>query len=322
MHTRRDILLSTAMTMAASAISPAVAQGPPLRLSTGATGGTFFEYGAGMARLIEARTGRKIEPLPSGGTIENLRRIESGAADIALAAMGPAYEAWTASTPPWIGNPPLRRARALLPMYETPFHLATVKETGLTSAAALNGKSVGVGPRGGSNEQIFQKMAEGIGIKANLVNGDPAELAERVVKRELDALFFGAGAPIPAFTRIANAADIVFISLDGSAGQALRRAYPYLTLNAIPAGVYRGQSQPVPTVALWNFVVARDELPSDVAEAIVRAVLSDPTRTRAIHPAAIATVAINVGANTFMPFHAGALAYLQSSGVPTSELPR
>jgi uncharacterized protein len=321
MFSRRGLLQATAL-IAAAVPGGLAAQDAPLRLSTGAAGGTFFEYGAGLAKLIETRTGRKVELLPSGGTIENMRRIESGAADLALAAMGPAYEAWTASAPPWTGNPPLKRARALIPMYETPFHLATVKGAGLATAASLDGKSVGVGPRAGSNEQIFQKMAEGIGIRVDLVNGDPAELAERVIKREVDALFFGAGAPIPAFARIANAAEIVFIPLDGAAGEALRRAYPYLSQNAIPANTYRGQTGPVPTVALWNFVVAREDLPADVAQAVAQSALSDPAQTRAIHPAATATIPSNASANTFMPFHPGALRFLDSAGIATGALPR
>jgi uncharacterized protein len=322
MITRRFLIQSAAATAVTSQPLSALAQDAPLRLTTGASGGTFFEYGAGLARLIETQVGRKIEVIPSAGTIENMRRIEAGSADLALAAMGPAYEAWTASAPPWIGNPPLRRARAVLPMYETPFHLATVRSSGLTTVASLDGKSVGVGPRGGSNEQIFQTMANGISIRANLVNGDPGELAQKVIRGEIDALFFGAGAPIPAYVRIASDADIVFIPLDGAAAQALQRAYPYLTANNIPPNTYRGQTVPVPTVALWNFVVAREDLGADLVQAVAQAVLADPVRTRAVHPAASATIAGNVGANTFMPFHTGALRFLDGAGVPTRTLPR
>ncbi len=275
-----------------------------------------------MAKLITSKTGLAVEAIASAGTIENVRRIESGATDLALAAMGPAYEAWTASAAPWAGSPPLRNMRAIAPMYETPFHLATIEATGIANLRDLDGKQVGVGPKGGANELIFLKLAEGLGIKPILMFGDPNELADRVIKREVDALFFGAGAPIPAYAKIAKAAQIRFIPLDGTAAEIMRRAFPYLSINAIPAASYRGQTMPVPTVALWNFMIIRADLPHEQAYAVAKALLSDATITRASHPAASATSLSNVAANTFMPFHPGSIQFFTESGLPAASFAR
>jgi uncharacterized protein len=319
---RRSFVRGGLVALAVPMSLPAFAQAPALRMSTGAAGGTFFEYGAGMARLIKSKAQIDVEALPSGGTIENLRRIESGAAELALAAMGPAYEAWNASAAPWLGQPPLKRARALVPMYETPFHLATIQSSNLRIVKDLDGKKVGVGPKGGSNEQIFQKMADGVAIKPVLVFGDPGELAGKVISGEIDALFFGAGAPIPAYAKIAAEAAISFIPLDGAAAQSLRAAFPYMTVNAIPAGTYKGQTDPVATVALWNFIVARDDLSVPAAYAITKAILANSADARAVHPAAMASVIANINANTFMPFHPGAVQYLVEAGIPATALAR
>lgn len=294
----------------------------PLKFSTGASGGTFFDYGAGIGRLVESKTNLKIEVVPSAGSIENIRRIVAKGADLALLAMGPGYEAWTASATPWAGQPPVRSMRALVPMYETPFHLATIEASGVKNVRELNSKRVGVGPKGGANELIFLKLAEGLSIKPELVFGDPGALAEQVIKGEVAAVFFGAGAPIPAYTRIANEAAIRFLPLDGEAGDALRKAFPYLAPNAIPANTYRGQVAPVPTVALWNFIVAREDLSEDAAYQFTKAVLSDPAASKAIHPAAAATILANIGANSFMPFHPGAVRYLREAGIAADKLPK
>lgn len=302
-------------------VSAAVSQ-TPLKFATGASGGTFFDYGAGITRLVQSKTPLIIEVSPSGGSIDNLRRIESGEADFALLAMGPGYEAWTANANPWLGKPPLKKMRALVPMYETPFHLATIETSGIRSVRELDGKKVGVGPKGGANEQIFLKLAEGLGIKPELVFGDPSTLAEQVIKKEITAIFFGAGAPIPAYVRIAEAERIRFLPLDGDAGAVLRKAFPYLALNAIPANTYRGQTEAVPTVALWNFIVAREGLPEEVAYQFTKAVLSDRAAVRTVHPAAAATILDNIGANSFMPFHPGALRYLREAGAAVDNLPK
>jgi uncharacterized protein len=319
---RRDLILGCSCAVVLMSTQKAIGQAAPLKLSTGASGGTFFEYGAGLSRLLQSKAGLTVDAVASGGTIENIRRIEDGSADLALAAMGPAYEAWTASAAPWLGHPPLRSGRALLPMYETPFHLATVTASGIQSVQELDGRSVGVGPLNGSNEQIFQKLAEGLGIRPILVNGDPAELATKVIRREIDVLFFGAGAPISAYVKIANAVAIRFLPLDGLSAEVLKAAFPYLTSNAIPPGTYRGQNEAVPTVALWNFLVCRRDISSQTAYAVARAVLGNPAEARLIHPAAIATNISNVSANVFMPFHPGALQYFSEIGVDVSNLPR
>lgn len=319
---RRGILTGLAAAAGLLTIGKARAQLPELRLTAGAAGGTFFDYGAGIARLVKDKSGLAVTAIASGGTVENLRRIEAGDAELALAAMGPAFEAWNASAAPWLGQPPLKRARALVPMYETPFHLATISATGIRTVSELDGKSVAVGPRGGANEQIFLKLAAGVGIKPTLIFGDPVALASKVIAREIDAIFFGAGAPVPAYAKIAAEAEIRFIPLDGAAAQALRAAFPYMTPNEIPANTYRGQTAPVPTVALWNFIVARDDLAEAAAYAITKAILGNPSDAKLVHPAAAATVISNVAANTFMPFHAGATKYLLEAGAPVANLPR
>lgn len=314
--TRRPILASMILGLAAMSSRNAAAQQNPLRLSTGAAGGTFFDYGAAMARLIQQRGQVNVTAVASAGSIENLRRIEAGDADLALVAMGPAFEAWTASAAPWAGGSPLRAGRALVPMYETPFHLATTAATGLRQLRDLDGRQVGVGPRGGANELIFQRLAEGLGIRPNLVFGDPNQLADGVIAGQIDALFFGAGAPVPAYTRIAERTEIRFLAIDGEGRDALRRAFPYLSTGSIVANTYKGQGQAVPTVALWNFIIAREGLDADLAYAIARALLSDAAETAKAHPAAIATRLDNLAANTFMPFHAGALRYFKEAGIP------
>jgi uncharacterized protein len=323
MINRRRLLVNFGASAAIAGMAyPSIAQTKPMRLSTGAQGGTFFVYGEAMAKLITSKTGIAVEAVASAGTIENVRRIDNGTAELALAAMGPAYEAWTASAAPWSGSSPLRNMRAIAPMYETPFHLATIEATGIANVRDLDGKQVGVGPKGGANELIFLKLMEGLGIKSILMFGDPNELADRVIKRECDALFFGAGAPIPAYTKIANAAQIRFIPLEGSSAEIMRRAFPYLSINAIPAASYRGQTLPVPTVALWNFMIIRADLTNEQAYSVAKALLSDAAMTRASHPAASATSLLNLSANTFMPFHPGAIQFFTESGIPAASLAR
>jgi TRAP transporter TAXI family solute receptor len=291
-------------------VSPAA---PALRLGTGAAGGTFFEYGPGLASLLAA-AGIAIEARATGGSNENLTLLESGALDLALVAIGPAFEAWNAAGS-WASRQPIRKIRALLPMYETPFHLVALASSGIGSVRQLDGKRVGTGPAKGPPEHFFRALATETGITPTLVSDSPSELARLVVDGGIDAFFFGAGVPVAAFAAVAARAPMTVFGPDESERAALCRRFPFMAPAEVPAGTYDGQRSAVRTVALWNFVLARADLADQTAYQITKAVLADPARAAAIHPAAKATVPASAAANAVVPFHAGALRFYAEAGI-------
>ena len=296
-----------------TATAPAQAQAP-LKLLTGAKGGTFFEYGDAAAKYISAETGLAIAVEPSGGSYDNIRALHEAKADLGLVAMGPGFEAWNNSAA-WTKGDTMRKLRALFPMYETPFHMGVRSDAGIASIAALDGKRVGVGPENGPGAAMFRDMAAELKIKPEIVFGAPQTLADDLIASRLDAFFFGAGVPVPAFQQMADRDRLRLLPLDGAAAAALRKHYPYLVDSTIPAATYKGQPQPVPAVSVWNFVAARESLDDEIAYRITRAMMADPAKATRIHVTAFGSTAANVKANTFMPFHPGAARYFKEAGV-------
>ncbi len=294
-----------------SGVSSAHAQ--QLKLLTGAKGGTFFEYGEAVAAYLSAETGLQIAVKPSGGSYDNIRALHEGKADLALVAMGPGFEAWNNSAA-WTKGETMRRLRALFPMYETPFHLGLRPDAGIAGVSALDGKRVGVGPENGPGAAMFRAMAEELKLKPEIVFGAPQMLADDLIAGKLDGFFFGAGVPVPAFQQMAERDRLRLLPLDGAAAAALRKHYPYLVDSAIPAGTYKGQPQAVAAVSVWNFVAAREGLADDVAYRITKAVMGNAAKATKIHVTATGTTAANVKANTFMPFHPGAVRYFREAG--------
>ncbi|WP_341898175.1 TAXI family TRAP transporter solute-binding subunit [Ferrovibrio terrae] len=293
---------------------PAWAQTPALKLLTGAKGGTFFEYGEAAAKFITAETGLAMAVEPSGGSYENIRALHEGRADLALVAMGPGFEAWNNSAA-WTKGETMRRLRALFPMYETPFHMGLRPDAGVTGIAGVDGKRVGVGPENGPGAAMFRDMVAELKLKPEIVFGAPQALADDLMAGRLDGFFFGAGVPVPAFQQMADRDRLRLLPLDGAAADALRKHYPYLVTSAIPAGSYKGQPQAVAAVSVWNFVAAREGLSDDAAYRIVKAVMGDPAKATKIHVTATGTTVANVKANTFMPFHPGAVRYFREAGI-------
>ena len=305
-----------------AAFLAACAGAPPakLELATGAAGATFAEYGPKIGALVTDVTGIEIAERVTGGSVDNVKLLQAGSVALGLVNMGPAYDAWNGSEP-WTEGRQMRNLRALFPMYETPFHVAALKSSGITAMRSLNGKRVGVGPAKGPAELIFRALAADTGINAIIVTGSPSDLAKQVLGGEIDAFWYGSGLPLTAFVDIAKAAPTVIFGLTDAEVAALRKRFPYMAPNSIPANSYPAQTTPLATVAVWNFVIASKDLSDENAYAITRAVLANPWLTERLHPAAKATVSTNAVANTFMPFHPGALRYYREAGVTIPPAP-
>ena len=86
----------------------------------------------------------------------------------------------------------------------------------------------------------------------------------------------------------------------------MRLALPEIAPSIIAAGTYPSLRRNYQTVGVYNFAVARANLPDDLVQAILDVVFDHPDEMMQIHPAAAETVPSNFARNTILPFHDGA----------------
>ena len=97
-------------------------------------------------------------------------------------------------------------------------------------------------------------------------------------------------------------------------------AHPEVSAFTIPAGTYSAQAEDQLSVAMWNYAIARADMPETLAYEVTRLVLENNDRMRQIHAAAAATLIENaVPNNGFLPFHPGAVRYLTEQGIEVPE---
>ncbi len=290
-----------------------LAQSTSLTLLTAAKGSAFLPYGEGLAKVL-AGSGITIEVRESKGSTENLSTVEAGASPLGLAFLGSAHQALNGIGP--FAGKRHANVRALFPMYDTSFQLISLPDKGQpVTFRALDSKKVGIGPAGGPAEGYFKGLSEEAGIKPVLVAGSATELAAKLVSGEIDALWQGASIPIPAFSQIADGnAARVFGLTEADVALALKR-FPFLSPSLTPAGVYKGQSEPIRSVSAWNVVIANKDLSDAQAYALTKAILSAPDLASVVGPAARSTRADNASVNTVVPYHRGAARYLAEVGV-------
>ena len=299
--------------MALAALAPGLAQAQaPVALWTAGPGSAFLPYGEGLARHL-GHAGIATEVKQSAGSLQNLGAVEDDPNAIGTAFLGSVWDALEGA--PNAGGRRHVAIRALFPMYETAFMVAAPAASGLRSMRDLAGKRVGAGPARGPAEGFFRVAASVAGIEPIVVSGDPAALAEALLRGELDALWQGAAVPIPSLTMVADRSAAVVFGLTPDELAQARRRLPYLAEAIVPLGTYRGQAAPVLTFSAWNFVVGNRAMPEALAYALTRAALTAPDPRAAIHPSAIGTRAANAPSNAILPFPPGAARFYAEQGV-------
>src|SRR5215472_9975484 len=90
-----------------------------ITLATASPGGVYYIYGDELAKILTEKLGIAVNPLPTQGTLHNVKLIENGTAQVAMITMGVGLEAWN-GTGDWAKGQKYRQMRAMFPMYDTP----------------------------------------------------------------------------------------------------------------------------------------------------------------------------------------------------------
>jgi TRAP transporter TAXI family solute receptor len=276
-----------------------------LTIGTASPGGTYYAYGEGLAQLLTRKLGLPVTMRETEGPVENLKLLDAGEIQLAFVTLGIAQQGWSGSGD-WTGGRQLRSARALFPMYDTPFQFIVASDAGIQSVADLAGKQVGIGPQGGTGGVYTPLLFKAIKAAPSFATGSWADLAAQLSARKLDALVVVAGVPVPEVTDLERKGNIRYLTLTPSEKIAVRLALPEIAPSVIAAGTYPSLRRNYQTVGVYNFAVAAANLPDDLVYAILEVVFTHPDEMMQIHPAAAETVPANFARNTILPFHEGA----------------
>jgi TRAP transporter TAXI family solute receptor len=279
-----------------------------LILATASPGGTYHAYGAGLARMLTRVLGIPVAMRATEGPNQNLVLIEAGEVQLGFVTMGVALQGWN-GVGDWTQGRRYRAARAMFPMYDTPFHFVVLPDSPVRSLADMGGKRIGVGPQGGTGGTYVPNFLKALKLEAPLVHGTWEELAAQLEGSSLDVLAAAAGVPFPAVAALDAKKLVRSVPLTPEQILALRLAMPELTASVIPPGTYPSLNQRYETVGLYNFAVAHKDLPVDLVYRIVDAVFDNHEEMLEIHPAAAATIPGNFVHNSFLPYHDGAIRY-------------
>jgi uncharacterized protein len=138
-----------------------------LTFVTASPGGGFYIYGEAVAKIVSESLKIEVNPLPTQGSVHNVKLVESGGAQLGMVTMGIALEGWN-GTGGWTAGQRYRKMRALFPMYGNPFHFVTLRRSGITTVAQFSNRNVSTGPRAGAPGAHVAAILAAIGVSANI----------------------------------------------------------------------------------------------------------------------------------------------------------
>ncbi len=312
----RLLVLATAVAVSGCAPQERGAQGAIKRLSiaTGGTGGVYYPYGGGIAKIIsENLAGVQATAEATAASVDNLKFLRDGRSDIAFSMADTVEEASLAHGPFKDFGPVPSRALAVL--YSNYLHLVTLTGTGIATVADLKGRVVSTGAPGSGTEVIAFRVLEALGInpKTDLKTQalGVAQSVDALKDAKLDAFFWSGGLPTaavldlthtPGITARLVASDAALLKLAQKHGESL-----YYRL-VIPKAAYSTQDD-VAVVGVANLLVVSENMPETLAYDITRLLFEKQSELAAIHPQARDLSLATAVTGSPVPFHPGAIKY-------------
>jgi uncharacterized protein len=226
-----------------------------LVFSGGPEGGMFGYFATGIAEHLTAETGCKISSKISSGSVENLRQVHEGNADFGIVYSGDLYLGLHGK----LVNDEQKyfNVQAMAYLYGAAAQLVVLADAEIETIIDLFGKTVAIGPKGSGAAASAQRFFHSINSWDKIIPkyiGYNAGV-EKLLARQIDALWVFAGYPNEAVTRAATQAKINLLQLyDVASDGNLFTQHPYYFKIKIPAGTYANVDYDVNSIedaAVW-----------------------------------------------------------------------
>ncbi|MCL2409250.1 MAG: TAXI family TRAP transporter solute-binding subunit [Oscillospiraceae bacterium] len=290
-----------------------------LIMATGGTAGVYYPLGGGMASVVNNMTNLQITANASGASLDNIRQLARGDADLALAQNDVMYYAFT-GTSIWADDPAgtVANLATLMTLYPETIQIVVLADSGIYSVADLRGQRVSIGDMGSGVEANALQILAAYGITRDdidVVQQGFGASADSMRDGLLDAFFVTSGTPTAAIMDLGMARDLRILSISDAAMTSLQADYPFYVRIEITNDDYGFITTPVQTLAVQATLVTTTDLDEQVAYDIVRAIIEGQADVAMAHARGGNISPENAVYGLSVPMHPGAIRYFQEIGV-------
>lgn len=308
----------------------AVAASGPVRIGSMPVGSGWYVAAAAMEQVLKpALSSHDVEVIARGGGVANPMVVEQGKAEIALSNV--ATSVWAAKGLELYQGKKATHIRALIGGLN-PVYMAMmvrndfIKKTGLDTMDKIftSGKPLRIvmKPQGSNVPPTVDMILAAYGldrakIRANggeIIQVAPAQIPDIIREGRADILLDTVLKGHPMITEVSLTGDIRFIDLS-------EKARARLAENGVkPAQFpewFKGQSGPTWGADFGTELIARDDLPDDIAYTVVKTFIEKRDDLARAYPAfkAFDPKGAAKPENTGIPLHPGAVKYYKEKGL-------
>ncbi|MEU8588502.1 TAXI family TRAP transporter solute-binding subunit [Streptomyces sp. NPDC048664] len=284
--------------------------------STGTPTGVYQKYGTLLRSAVAKNMPElDIRLLNSDGSQENVERVATGQADFTFAAVD-AVETYRLRN-----RPGASQLRGCARLYDDYVHLVVPRDSDVRSVADLKGRRVAVGQSGSGVRLVAEHVLKAAGVDPEK---DITPLADGIgtmpgllEQHRIDAFFWSGGLPTSAITQLSKRVAIRLVPIGADLVARLHAqggASRYYRAAVMPADAYpeAEQGSAVPTVAVANLLVTRDDMDAGLTEQLTRAVIDSRDRIGAqVHAAQLVDLRTALYTDP-LALHEGARRYYRS----------
>lgn len=235
----------------------------------GETGGFYLEFATLLAGLLQREgVASSIETLVTGGSLDNIGRVLSGEATVAVALADAAARAAAGQGAAGQGGKDLV---ALGKVYENYVHCIVREDSGIRSIAQLAGRTAGVGEVGSGTSLTADRILAAAGLSGGApnsvkqVNLGLSQGLAALKNGSIDVMIQSGGVPTAPIVNAAQEVPLRLLDLSELVQPTRTLSGFFYDRVLIPAGTY-GTAPAAWTLGVANLLLCR----RDLAEAVAR----------------------------------------------------
>lgn len=242
----------------------------------GPPAGMFGIFATGIGTyLTKAVPNLNVSVAATAGSVENLRRIDAGDAEIGISFAGDVHEGYNGLEK--FQGKPTTNVRAVGVVFMGVAHLITYSDSGIKNVEDLAGKRVAVGNPGSGTfataERVFRTL--NLWEKITRVPLLGAAAGEAMSEGKADAYFWTGPSPDRVTMEAATKKPVRAIDIYTPLSKTeFFKQYPYFARYAFAPGSYRGISEEVLSVGVPSIWIANKGFSAGLVQKMAAAVYS------------------------------------------------
>ncbi len=329
MKLNRIVVLMAATGMGLGALPALAQQKVSLRFGTVGLGSAWYNYGAGIADLVNPNlpAGSSIDVLPIAGGVGNIKLIQAGEMELGLSFAVNSAEACGGFNTFKEKQGNVRALLGGLDIYY--FGTFVTRKSGITSweeiVAGKNRFHLLTTRPGGTGElgvrqvlALLGSSKEAVAKKGGMIEAtERSDAAGTIKDGQADGWAHVVTKGHPGATQIVMINDIILLPLPDKVIEGMVEKNGWAPAE-IPANTFKGQTRPVKTVKAASNILVRADVPDAVVYTIAKTVIENAARLPKIHAALgdfDPKMAANPALNGNCPLHPGAAKYYREAGL-------